>query len=286
MRNRSFGVRNRCVTQTIACSTPDSCPIPVWRTATTQIETGDIEKLKRFCIQQYTYLQEPWTQEDGLPQKKLALHFIAFLSFGIYLCLNTLTSSHNFSSNTLLSGSRGLNSSTSKAGAIYEFPYQLPLELSSPPRKTAAEKAKNSISQGKVKAVTANKATLGFISPVKGFPVTSSFGSRVHPIFGGDSFHQGIDLGTPSGTPVKASKAGYVTFAGSNGGYGKKIVIRHGEGYETLYAHLDELLVEVGDRVKQEEVIGLSGSTGYVTGPHLHFEIHSDQVAHNPLDYF
>jgi hypothetical protein len=289
MRHRivNFGVPDCHVVQTIADSANDSCPIPAWGTVSAQTETDEIEKLKRFCLQQYTYLQEPLTQKSSSPQKKLTPHLIVFLSFGIYFCLSVPTPSYNFSLNTLLPASKNLNVHTSNAKTVQDFSYLFHLELSRSTKTPATKNDINPNSQRKTKAAAPNKlSNLGFISPVKGFPITSSFGSRVHPIFGGESFHQGIDIGTPSGTPIKASKAGYVIFAGFNGGYGKKIVIRHGGGYQTLYAHLDELFVQAGDRVKQEEVIGLSGSTGYVTGPHLHFEIHANQVAHNPLDYF
>jgi hypothetical protein len=125
-----------------------------------------------------------------------------------------------------------------------------------------------------------------FDLPVKGFPITSGFGNRIHPIFGDTRFHNGIDLGTPSGTPVGAAAPGYVSSADWNGGYGKTVIIQHSGGYETLYAHLDQLQVKVGDRVRNGQIIGLSGSTGYVTGPHLHFEIRRNEIAYNPLDYF
>jgi len=125
-----------------------------------------------------------------------------------------------------------------------------------------------------------------FSLPVTGFAITSSFGNRIHPLFGNVRFHKGIDLGTPTGTPIRAARDGRVVSAGWGQGYGNRIIIDHGNGYETLYAHLDRLVVKVGDRVTRKAVIGLSGSTGYVTGPHLHFEIRFNQVAQNPVDYF
>ncbi|PSB67339.1 peptidase M23, partial [filamentous cyanobacterium CCP1] len=86
--------------------------------------------------------------------------------------------------------------------------------------------------------------------------------------------------------PIRTAKEGQVVFAGWSGTYGKKVIISHGEEYETLYAHLDELLVKEGDLVAAGQIIGLSGNTGYVSGPHLHFEIWLNEVALNPLDYF
>ncbi len=124
-----------------------------------------------------------------------------------------------------------------------------------------------------------------FLLPVTGYPLTSPFGNRIHPLFGNEQLHTGIDIGTPSGTPVRAAAGGVVAFAGWDGGYGNLIIISHVNGYETFYAHLDEIRVAAGDRVAVGKVIGLSGSTGYVTGPHLHFEIRLNQVAINPMNY-
>ncbi len=103
--------------------------------------------------------------------------------------------------------------------------------------------------------------------------ISSLFGSRVHPVTGQVRFHQGTDLAAPEGTPVVASFSGRVEIAGWLGGYGLIVVISHGDTHETRYAHLSEVLVKVGQEVKQGNVIGLVGSTGLATGPHLHFEI-------------
>jgi murein DD-endopeptidase MepM/ murein hydrolase activator NlpD len=105
-------------------------------------------------------------------------------------------------------------------------------------------------------------------------PITSAFGWRIHPALGSSRFHSGTDLGAPTGTPVVAALAGQVTVANFLGGYGLAVVLQHEKATkETLYGHLSEILVESGDEVKQGEVIGLVGSTGLSTGPHLHFEI-------------
>ncbi|MBD2187394.1 M23 family metallopeptidase [Pseudanabaena mucicola] len=103
--------------------------------------------------------------------------------------------------------------------------------------------------------------------------ISSIFGSRVHPVTGQVRFHQGTDLAAPEGTPVVASFSGRVEIAGWLGGYGLIVVISHGDTHETRYAHLSEVLVKEGQEVKQGTVIGLVGSTGMATGPHLHFEI-------------
>ncbi|MBD2149121.1 M23 family metallopeptidase [Pseudanabaena sp. FACHB-1277] len=103
--------------------------------------------------------------------------------------------------------------------------------------------------------------------------ISSIFGERVHPITGQVSFHQGTDLAAPEGTPVVAAFSGRVEVAGWAGGYGLMVSITHGDTHETRYAHLSEVLVKSGQEIKQGTVIGLVGSTGMSTGPHLHFEI-------------
>jgi murein DD-endopeptidase MepM/ murein hydrolase activator NlpD len=106
-------------------------------------------------------------------------------------------------------------------------------------------------------------------------PTTSRFGWRTHPLTGSRRFHSGIDIGAPSGTPVVATAAGTVISAGWNGGYGKAIVIQHNDVQQTLYGHLSEISVQPGQQLNQGTVIGLVGSTGNSTGPHLHFESRS-----------
>ncbi len=98
--------------------------------------------------------------------------------------------------------------------------------------------------------------------------------------------HTAIDMGTPTGTPIYAADAGYVTTAGwSNVGYGQYVVIDHGNGYCTLYAHMSAILVKAGQSVPKGEMIGRVGSTGKSTGAHLHFEIRKNGVQQNPLNY-
>jgi murein DD-endopeptidase MepM/ murein hydrolase activator NlpD len=110
-------------------------------------------------------------------------------------------------------------------------------------------------------------------------PITSAFGWRIHPISGGQRFHAGTDIGAPIGTPVIAAQAGRVAISDFLSGYGFTVVMDHLDEEkaavqeQTLYAHLSQLLVEPGDWIEQGEVIGLVGSTGNSTGPHLHFEL-------------
>jgi murein DD-endopeptidase MepM/ murein hydrolase activator NlpD len=104
-------------------------------------------------------------------------------------------------------------------------------------------------------------------------PITSAFGWRQHPISGDRRFHSGTDLGASQGMPVLAAATGRVTGAKSMGGYGLAVTIEHDGRHETLYGHLSELMVRSGEMVRSGQVIGLVGSTGSATGPHLHFEL-------------
>lgn len=115
--------------------------------------------------------------------------------------------------------------------------------------------------------------------------ISSPFGNRVHPIYGGTQFHTGIDIVLSRGTPIRAVAPGLVTLSDWNGGYGLTMIIDHGDGYETLYAHNDNLLVRAGAYVMEGQIIALSGNTGLSTGPHLHFEIIKDDKHVNPLNY-
>lgn len=111
-----------------------------------------------------------------------------------------------------------------------------------------------------------------FIHPVAG-RITSGFGMRRDPFTEKHRFHKGIDIACNLGTPVVASAAGTVIFAGTKKGYGKTIIIEHRNGYQTLYGHLSQFTTAVGANVKQGQKIALSGMTGRATGPHLHFEV-------------
>jgi murein DD-endopeptidase MepM/ murein hydrolase activator NlpD len=118
----------------------------------------------------------------------------------------------------------------------------------------------------------------GLIWPVNG-PVTSGFGVRW------GRMHTGIDIAVPAGTPVRASAAGVVVYAGWMSGYGNLVAIDHGGGLATAYAHNSSLLVTVGQHVSQGDVISLAGSTGHSTGPHVHFEVRVNGVPVDPLGY-
>lgn len=120
------------------------------------------------------------------------------------------------------------------------------------------------------------------VMPVDG-KVTSEFGFRTHPITGERSCHTGLDLAAPMGTPVLAAYSGTVTETNETSGRGKYIRLQHGTSMQTLYCHLSEIDVSEGDEVEAGDVIGLVGSTGMSTGPHLHFEVWIDGVRCNPV---
>lgn len=116
--------------------------------------------------------------------------------------------------------------------------------------------------------------------------VTCPYGMRKHPITGKYKLHTGVDLRCSTGTKVYAANAGTVTTSGYSSAWGNYIIINHGGGYTTLYAHLSRRSVAKGDKVKQGDVIGQSGNTGYSTAPHLHFEINKDGSSYDPLTEF
>ncbi|OQA21455.1 MAG: Murein DD-endopeptidase MepM [Actinobacteria bacterium ADurb.Bin346] len=121
--------------------------------------------------------------------------------------------------------------------------------------------------------------------PVRGI-LTSGFGNRISPITGVLQFHSGVDIGADPGTPVIAAASGQVLNAEYMGGYGYTVIIYHGGGFSTLYGHLSGFAVGAGQNVKQGQIIGYVGSTGFSTGPHLHFEVRVNGITRNPYSYF
>ena len=116
--------------------------------------------------------------------------------------------------------------------------------------------------------------------------ISSYFGMRIHPIYNYPKMHNGIDIAASYGTDILASADGVVTTVTYNeGGYGWYIVVYHGEGISTLYAHCSSTIAVVGETVKQGQVIGLVGMTGAATGPHIHFEVRENGTPVDPLGY-
>jgi len=115
--------------------------------------------------------------------------------------------------------------------------------------------------------------------------VTSSFGRRRHPITGRVQEHEGIDIAAPAGTPIWATADGIVRFSGTQAGYGRLVIIDHGYGFQTVYAHNSRNVVRAGQRVKRGQVIAYVGSTGTSTGPHVHYEVRVSGKPVNPRNY-
>lgn len=118
--------------------------------------------------------------------------------------------------------------------------------------------------------------------PVVGGRLTSNFGMRRHPLLGYSRMHKGMDIGVAYGTPIVAATDGVVKFAGWHGGHGNYVMLSHGGGLATAYAHMSRIAARPGQRVEQGQVIGYVGSTGLSSGPHLHYEVYKNGVAINP----
>jgi Membrane proteins related to metalloendopeptidases len=123
-----------------------------------------------------------------------------------------------------------------------------------------------------------------FTMPVDG-RLSSNFGPRKHPIHGVVKRHTGVDFGAPHGTPIRAADGGVVLYVGWYGGYGKIVMIDHGDDLVTLYAHTSRYVVSTGEKIARGQVIAYIGSTGLSTGPHLHFEVRRNGTPVNPIGY-
>ena len=118
--------------------------------------------------------------------------------------------------------------------------------------------------------------------PVDGV-ITSRFGRRTDPFHGKKRAHKGLDIAAPTGTPITPIRPGTVVSAGKRGGFGNVVIVDHGQGVTSLYAHCNELKVQKGDKVGRGDIIATVGSTGRSTGPHLHLEVHRDGSAVDPM---
>lgn len=133
-----------------------------------------------------------------------------------------------------------------------------------------------------------NKDKINFVNatpnmmPVEGW-ITSEFGIRKHPIGRRYRMHNGIDIASPHGTKIKAPAGGKVVFAARSSGYGNMLIIRHGYGISTMYAHLNNFYVKKGQTIKRGDIVAEIGTTGYSTGPHLHYEVQVDGIPSDPL---
>jgi murein DD-endopeptidase MepM/ murein hydrolase activator NlpD len=140
-----------------------------------------------------------------------------------------------------------------------------------------------------IKRIQSGEKNIGGSTGTMAWPadgeVTSPFGWRVHPIFGTQRLHTGIDIGADYGDAIRAADGGVVIHADWMGGYGNAVIIDHGNGISTLYAHNSQLLVDEGQTVAKGQTVARCGSTGYSTGPHLHFEVRQNGSPVNPLNY-
>ena len=123
------------------------------------------------------------------------------------------------------------------------------------------------------------------VQPVQKLSFTSNFGIRSDPFRGTAAMHAGVDIPGPTGTPIYATADGIISHAGRQGGYGNLVEINHGKGIATRYGHLSRILVADNARVTRGQMIGMMGSTGRSTGPHLHYEVRIDGHAVNPLPF-
>lgn len=150
------------------------------------------------------------------------------------------------------------------------------------PRSNRTAKAEPATAPAAPAAATANPW-----APVLDVPgrITSMYGKRNDPFTGRPDFHDGIDIAADFGSRIRPVRDGVVTFSGWQPGYGKVVIVRHGNGLETVYGHNAANLVKAGDRVNAESVLGLLGSTGRSTGPHLHFEVRQNGRSVDPMPY-
>jgi murein DD-endopeptidase MepM/ murein hydrolase activator NlpD len=155
-------------------------------------------------------------------------------------------------------------------------------------RLSDLEAAQEALQAQIAQAASTGTATGSLIWPLPGRSAGGDVGWRVHPVYGYRSCHTGIDISAPSGTQIIAARGGVViwTRADGSGPFGNNTLIDHGNGLATFYAHQSSFNVSGGQRVSKGQVIGYVGSTGYSTGPHLHFEVHINGVPHDPMGWF
>ena len=144
--------------------------------------------------------------------------------------------------------------------------------------------AANATNKGQYYTLDGNSLRKAFLtSPLEFSRVTSGFGGRMHPIARQFRMHNGVDYAAPTGTPIRSVGDGVVDFAGVQRGYGNVVEIKHRDGKSTLYAHMNSIAVRQGQSIAQGQNIGTVGSTGWSTGPHLHFEFRVNGVHHDPM---
>jgi murein DD-endopeptidase MepM/ murein hydrolase activator NlpD len=174
----------------------------------------------------------------------------------------------------------------SETGEVVHYGNVLYARLSlsgTPLRLYRFESADGAIDYYNEKSESVRKALMK--TPIDGARLSSTFGPRRHPVLGYTRMHQGADFAAPTGTPIFAAGDGVIELAGTNGGYGRYVRIRHNGSYNTSYAHMSRIAdgVSAGVRVRQGQIIGYVGTSGVSTGPHLHYEVHFNGEKVNPL---
>jgi murein DD-endopeptidase MepM/ murein hydrolase activator NlpD len=148
----------------------------------------------------------------------------------------------------------------------------------------ASATATHALSKGGYYTLAGESLRRAFLaSPMEFSRVTSGFKMRFHPILQTMRAHLGVDYGAPTGTPVRSVGDGFVEFAGAQNGFGNVVFVKHQNNQTTVYAHLSRINVHKGQNISQGQNVGLVGSTGWATGPHLHFEFRINGVHHDPL---
>ena len=183
-----------------------------------------------------------------------------------------------------------LNAQQRELVAMYEEYEQLEAALSAEIAKaekeyTEQKKKEEAAARPPASGGSSAPSSGGWVTPCSYTVLTSAYGWRTHPITGKQSFHNGVDLANVQGVPIYAAKSGTVTVATYNGVYGYYVQINHGDGFSSLYGHMTHYIVGVGQYVSAGQVIGYMGSTGWSTGPHLHFTIYYNGNTVNPMNY-
>jgi len=171
-----------------------------------------------------------------------------------------------------------------QSDATVETSYNALFSAFSMMRDTAAKPASAVASQGFLGSLSTGNSMMPAAWPVRG-EITSGFGGRMDPFSGEGVRHAGIDISAAYGSPVEATADGIVLVAEPDGGYGREILIDHGNGFSTMYGHLSQIKVVVGQEVKRGQIIGAVGMTGKATGPHLHYEVRIHDAPVDPIKY-
>jgi len=172
-----------------------------------------------------------------------------------------------------------------QSDATVETSFDASLSAFTMMKEMAAKPGSVVASRGFLGSRSIDNSMMPAVWPVHG-EITSNFGNRMDPFSGeGGIWHSGIDISAPYGSPVEATADGIVLLAEPDAGYGREILIDHGNGFSTMYGHLSQIKVVVGQEVIRGQIIGAIGMTGKATGPHLHYEVHIHDAAVDPIKY-